>query len=107
MKVYISGPITGVDDFEKNFQEAEDLLRRRGLEVVNPVKIGEALEKDGLKLEYADYMRADITELMKCDAIYMLDGSEDSEGACCEYCIAKSLNMLVLKLPKENKEKLW
>jgi nucleoside 2-deoxyribosyltransferase len=101
MKVYISGPITGVDDFEKNFQEAEDLLRKRGLEVVNPVKIGEALEKDGLKLEYEDYMRADIAELMKCDAIYMLDGSEDSEGACCEYCIAKSLNMFVLKLPKE------
>lgn len=97
MKVYISGPITGIENYEKNFQKAEDFLRKRGLEVVNPVKIGKTLEEGGLKLEHADYMRADIAELMKCDAIYMLDGSEDSKGACCEYCIARCLGMLVIR----------
>lgn len=100
MKVYISGPITGVEDFETHFNKAEEFLRKRGLEPVNPVKIGKALEKDGLHLEYSDYMRADIAELLKCDAIFMLDGSEDSEGACTEYCVAKSLGLFVLKIAK-------
>ena len=69
------------------------------------MKIGKALEKDGLKLEYSDYMRADIAELMKCDAIYMLEGSEDSAGACCEYDIARCLNLIELKMHIRKKEK--
>ena len=36
MKIYISGPITGVDDYRKIFGEAEKALIKDGHVVLNP-----------------------------------------------------------------------
>lgn len=96
MKVYISGPITGVSDFEKNFQSAEDYLSSCGYEVINPVKIGKKLEKKNAAPSYEDYMKVDIAALIECDAIFMLKGSSLSSGAKCEKHVAESLGLKIM-----------
>lgn len=83
MKVYISGAISGVKDYEKEFSKAEEDLKAKGYETVNPCTLPHDHDKS-----YAAFMKEDIKELLKCDAIYMLDGWEDSRGASTEHSIA-------------------
>lgn len=88
MLTYISGQITGlkIEDAERNFIVAADHLRSNlGLTPINPMEI---LPYDP-KYEWSDYMLADIKELFRCDAIYMLDNWEVSKGARIEHAIAK------------------
>lgn len=73
MKVYIAGKITGTIDYEKRFAEAEEKLKAEGHTVLNPVK--------NKGFTYKEYIDMGLCELMRCDAIYMLNGWEFSEGA--------------------------
>jgi nucleoside 2-deoxyribosyltransferase len=91
MKVYISGPITGVENFEEIFEQTEELLKADGFEVVNPVKV--CCEMNNAK--WIDYMRADITALMECDCLYAMEGWEKSKGASIEVNLARALGMRV------------
>lgn len=105
--VYISGPITGVENWQENFNDAEkDLFELEGIFiVVNPVKLSQTVEKQFVKLnktpDYTDYMRKDIKELSSCNAICMLPGWKRSKGARLEYRIAKILNMRILEYQPE------
>ncbi|MEG1497652.1 MAG: DUF4406 domain-containing protein [Clostridiales bacterium] len=74
MKVYIAGPITGVDNYRKTFNDAEEILLNQGHIVMNP-----ALLSDGFK--WAEYMSITLDMLYCCDAIYLLPGWEHSKGA--------------------------
>lgn len=69
MKVYISGPITGLqyEEVEKAFNEAEIRLKEHGYEVVNPLNNGLPREST-----WKEHMRADLKLLLDCDAIYLL-----------------------------------
>lgn len=91
MKVYISGPITGVDNYEKNFSGAETKLKALGLKVINP-----ADPSHGLEDNWENYMKRDIKMLMDCDAIYMLDNWKTSPGAVIEHALAEQLKMLII-----------
>lgn len=84
MRVYISGPITGVKEFKENFLKAEKDLKEKGLEVINPTSLDEKLPI----LTYEEYMKLDIALLDLCGAIYMLKGWEKSCGANREYGFA-------------------
>lgn len=88
MKVYISGPISGIpyEEVEKAFNEAEVMLQERGYEVVNPLKNGLPREST-----WFQHMRADLKLLLDCDVIYMLDGWNNSKGAQIELKIAFDL----------------
>lgn len=101
--VYISGPITGIENWQDSFLAAEKELLElsRAFFVVNPVSIAKEVEELFAKFEktpdYTDYMRKDIKELSSCSAICMLPGWKRSKGARLEYRIAKILNMQVLE----------
>lgn len=105
--IYISGPITGVENWKDNFLAAEkELLELPGnFFVVNPVRIATDIENLFVKLEkkpgYTDYMRKDIKELSSCNIICMLPGWKRSKGARLEYRIAKILNMQILEFKPE------
>lgn len=88
MKVYISGPISGLpfDEVEKAFSEAESKMLEEGFEVVNPLNNGLTSEST-----WNNHMKADIKLLMGCDTIYLLKGYEDSRGAMIEYDLARIL----------------
>jgi len=90
--VYISGPMTGYKDKNKqSFYEAEDFLRKLGFtDIINPAK----LEQAKVDFSHADYMRRDLVELLKCEYIYLLPGWENSKGATAEKFVADTCNIL-------------
>lgn len=77
MKIYISGPITGLkkETYERNFAEAEAELRQLGFETSNPLRNG-LTEKN----TYEEHMAADLAMLAECDGIYLMKGWERSRG---------------------------
>ena len=83
MKIYISGPITGTDDYMERFEAAEKMLTEAGLSVVNPAKVSAQLPKD--TTTYSEYMEMSITMLGMCEAIYMLENWTESKGAVVEF----------------------
>lgn len=89
MKVYISGPISGLlyEEVEKAFNEAETSLKEQGHEVVNPLNNGLPREST-----WNEHMRADLKLLLDCDAIYLLKGYQNSKGAMIEYDLARILH---------------
>lgn len=96
MKIYIAGKITGLDYDEafKAFENAENTLKARGHDPVNPMKEN-GLDGDGKAYPWAEYMRRDIPHPLKCDAIYLLANWQQSRGAKLEYHIAKELGMSI------------
>lgn len=46
---------------------------------------------------WSAFMRSDIAALVKCDAIILLEGWENSRGAKLEHHIASELGLLILK----------
>lgn len=93
MKVYISGPISGLpyEKVEKAFSKAEIRLQEQGYEVVNPLNNGLPREST-----WNEHMRADLKLLLDCDAIYMLNGWEYSKGASLEYDLAIDLGFKLI-----------
>lgn len=94
MKVYISGPITGIpyDKVEMSFNLAENRLKEEGFEVVNPLNNGLAVSSS-----WREHMKADIKLLMECDTIYLLKGYKESKGAMIEYDLARILGYDVIE----------
>lgn len=86
MRIYISGAITGTEDFRERFLEAEKELIAVGHDTVNPARLNDIMPKDATNEEY---MRISFELLGICDAIYMIDGWENSKGANQEYGFAK------------------
>ena len=97
-KVYISGPITGYDLEERaaEFMWAEMKVQEVGGEPINPMGLG---LPDSASWE--QHMRHDITLLLTCDGIIMLNGWENSKGARLEMDIAISLGMPIRYLGKD------
>ena len=91
MRVYISGPITGIENgnFEA-FAGAEASLYALGHSVVNP----HALPHNHGKT-WQDYMREDLRALLDCDAVFTLPGWQMSRGASIEVKLAKDLGMMI------------
>lgn len=87
MKVYISGPMTGLPDFNRDaFRKQHVSLMEQGHIVLCP-----AVLPDGLT--QAEYMDICIAMLRCADAIFMLRGWEKSAGAVAEHAMAKKLGL--------------
>lgn len=101
MRIYISGPITGTDDFEERFMAAEHKLKElfEDVEVINPTMI-----KLPDSCTHEEYMAIDFKLLDLCDAIYLLKGWQQSSGACMEYGYAKKGDHIILQEGKEGEE---
>lgn len=93
--VYVSGPMTGLPDFNfPAFNAAAASLRAKGHQVVNPAELD--VQDAGKPMQWSDYLRRDIRALMDCEAIYMLDGWANSKGARLEHHIAQQLGLEIL-----------
>lgn len=78
MKVYIAGPITGVENYKEPFDKAESLLQEQGHTTMNP-----AILPPGF--EHHEYMQICFSMVDVCEGIVLLPGWEWSKGARMEH----------------------
>jgi hypothetical protein len=90
-KVFISGAIASDPDYLAKFERYEIMLRQFGLDVVNPCKLPHPPESTT-----DDYHRLDVSELAKCDAMYLMDDWRGSAGCEIEIKVAKLLNIQII-----------
>lgn len=84
MRVYISGPMTGIQNFNfPAFNAAASKLRAMGYEVVNPVDIN-----GDHSVPWTDCLRKDLKEMLNCDLLALLPGWQNSKGAHLEMHVA-------------------
>lgn len=85
MRVYISGKITGTNDYMDRFETVERQLYEEGHEVVNPARENAHLPNG---TAWETYMAESLKMLCECDAIYLMDGWRESRGAVLEAMVA-------------------
>jgi hypothetical protein len=105
-KIYLSGPMTGIEprEYRRRFREAEAILRRHGYGSINPCRVWpcrfpwlyrlmNALL--GPRLTYAVILAYDLILLMtRADGIAMLPGWRASRGANIENYVAFHFPMM-------------
>lgn len=111
MKIYIAGPMRGKPDWNiAAFDRAEALLKGKGYDVINPARwdknaeltqdmdtTPDEFDPDNVK-SHKDanrkIMKADLDVICdSCDAIYMLKGWQQSQGACAEFYLSCSIGL--------------
>jgi hypothetical protein len=99
IRVYLSGPITGLtaEEYVARFARAEQHYRTAGYEVVNPVTIGQELQKTNPHPSYGDYMEKDLEALSTCTHIALLEDWENSPGAQSEKREALKLGLEIMQ----------
>jgi hypothetical protein len=89
MIIYLSGRITGNDNYIAEFKHAEYELWKQANIIVSPL--------DYIPLEnWKDYMRRDLNLIKGCKAIYMIKGWETSRGANIELWFARRYGLTVI-----------
>lgn len=88
MRIYLSGPITGVPDYKKRFKKlGARVAKAYPLDsVVNPGKLADVFPEG----THDEYMALCLQMLGMCDMIVMLPGWEDSAGAVKEHNYARA-----------------
>lgn len=93
-RVYISGKITGTEDYMERFNQAENELREMGYtSILNPAKVNSNLPVD---FTHKEYMAVSIAELRQCNVIYLMKGYKESRGAEVEKAFAENKGMEIL-----------
>ena len=89
MNIYLSGPMTGIDEFNfPAFREAARTLRQAGYRVASPHENIPMLGR-----EWTYYIRRDLLLLLeRCDTLVLLHGWEASRGARLELHVAQHLD---------------
>lgn len=95
--VYLSGPMTGLPDFNRAaFHAAAAALRAQGHVVINPAEVDL-----GPDATWADYMRVHLTEIARrVTRVFVLPGWESSRGAQLEVHVARALGLPVEDAPE-------
>ena len=98
--IYIAGPMRGKENNnETAFFNAEKRLNRRGFTVINPLTMGRGIASDEISGSDADFLRNVLrferTLIRFCDAIYMLEGWQDSQGAKAELVTAIGFDCMI------------
>ncbi|EOK5197648.1 DUF4406 domain-containing protein [Escherichia coli] len=89
MKIYIAGPMTGYENFNRDaFNKEAERLSRHGHSVLNPATLPNGLTQ-------REYMDICFAMLRSADAILMLPGWKASAGATAEYHYAYQMEMPV------------
>jgi len=109
-KVYISGPMTGIEQLNRPaFEEAEIIIESEGDIPINPFKLTDNIRfpfgADDRQI-YFEFMKIDIRGLMDCDAIYLLPGWNHSKGACMELVTAHFFGLKIIRSGSDSAERL-
>ena len=110
--VYISGPITGMPEGNKQaFKDAEEYLTELGYLCINPRHLEipfclkwegrnpcKDINKKGGERLWDLMMKRSLAEMMECNSVALLEGWEQSKGAVIEYQLCGILNLPVTQL---------
>ena len=106
MRIYLSGPMSGMHQYNRAaFVKAAKELRREGLDVVSPVELDEAdgasLDDPSLPERYWHFLSRDVQTIGtgNFDAMFVLEGWEKSVGARLEVFQA-----VLMRIPVYNKK---
>jgi hypothetical protein len=93
-RVYISGPMTGLPEFNyPAFHAVAATLRSKDYRVENPAE-------NAPQPDWASYMRQALEQMMRCDEVVLLPGWQESSGAVWEASIAHGLGMPLVAIVK-------
>lgn len=90
-KIYIAGPMTGYENFNREaFNSRAEQIAATGDIAINP-----AILPDGLS--QAEYMQICLAMVQCADAIYLLEGWDESKGAMAELSLAEKLGLQIIE----------
>ena len=95
-RAYIAGKITGlsISEYTANFKKAKAEVRALGFDPVSPLDLPHAHEGS-----WAEFMREDLAELLRCDALYAQHNWACSKGASLEVYLAGKIGIEVIYQP--------
>lgn len=105
MKIYICGPMTGIEDLNHPaFFKAEEQLVAKGYDVINPARMDEELGLDPhagvMEPEFLkNAAQRDLEAVIACDAVAVLPDWEKSKGARAEVAVAQWLDKNIYLYP--------
>ena len=91
MRLYLSGRISGNDNYKEEFATARAQLENADYDVCDPTTFG--FPED---IPWAEAMKYDIREMFLCEGVALLPGWENSPGARVEEKLARDLGMAVM-----------
>ena len=93
-RIYISGPMSGIDEYNYPlFHDAAAMFRWFGFSVLNPAEfLGGSADK-----ARKDYMRAAVEALLVADALFLLPNWNNSRGAILEVQVGQELNLAMIE----------
>lgn len=92
MKIYLSGAMTGLPDFNfPAFHAEATRLRALGHEVINPAELNPDTDTP-----WHECMRRDLAAMLTCDTLALLNGWQKSAGAHLEMHVAHRVGMHIV-----------
>ena len=89
--VYIAGPTTGYENFNRqSFHNVQHQLLMDGDVALNPANLPDGLTQ-------GEYMDICFAMIRAADAIYLLNGYEESKGVMAELAYAEKLELEIVK----------
>ena len=95
-RIYIAGAITNNTSYEKDFNECEEQLKKLNFTPLNPVK--------NIGFDYKSYIDMGLCELMHCDAICVIKGSQLSRGVMLEMHYARTVGIAMYEYDRTTGE---
>lgn len=110
MRIYISGPMLGKK--EKNyplFDLAEEILTEKGWVPINPAIHSRSLraQRGEENVRRTELLHWDISKILECDALALLPGWENSDGARVERFVAEETGKKVFEFADESLQELF
>lgn len=87
--IYIAGPISGIKDYEREFNRVASWLSEQGHSVLNPATLPGGLTQ-------GQYMSICLPMVAVADELIMLTGWEQSDGAYIEFLTAKKSGKTIM-----------
>ena len=96
--IFITIPISGKDDsYDERLEEAVKYVKEKypEYEIITPKDAAKNLEQAYFPLQpkYKDYLLSDMQEIYDCDAIFMCNGWELSNGCFAERAFAEAIGL--------------